>query len=73
VPVLAIGFEDVWKRMELQSNLVDRHQNKLQESDDRLKQVQRKNTLDTSVKLEEYKRRHIDLSKRLLRVQFDKS
>ncbi|KAI8881572.1 hypothetical protein K501DRAFT_253032 [Backusella circina FSU 941] len=68
VPVLAIGFDDVWKRMELQSNLVDKHQNKLKESDDRLKQVQRQYTLDTSVKLEEYKRRHIDLSKRLLRL-----
>lgn len=68
VPVLAIGFDDILKRMEIQSKQVELHEEKLKETTERLNTVQRQYALGTLVKLEEHKRRHIDLTQRLLRV-----
>lgn len=68
VPVLAVGFDDILKRMEIQSKQVDLHQEKLKETRERLNTVQRQYALGTLVKLEEHKRRHTYLAQRLLRV-----
>ncbi|RCH86537.1 hypothetical protein CU098_009303 [Rhizopus stolonifer] len=68
VPVLAIGFDDILKRMEVQSNQAELHQEKLKETSERLQSVQRQYMLGTLVKLEEHKRRHTDLTQRLLRL-----
>lgn len=68
VPVLAVGFDDILKRMEIQSKQVDLHQEKLKETAARLTTVQRQYLLGTLVKLEEHKRRHTDLTQRLLRL-----
>ncbi|KAG1049802.1 hypothetical protein G6F43_007889 [Rhizopus delemar] len=68
VPVLAVGFDDILKRMEVQSKQSDLYQQKLKETEDRLASVQREYMLGTLVKLEEHKRRHIDITQRLLRL-----
>jgi nuclear pore complex protein Nup54 len=68
VPVLSIGFDDILKRMEIQSKQVELHQEKLKETAERLTTVQRQYALGTLVRLEEHKRRHTDLTQRLLRV-----
>lgn len=70
VPVLAIGFDDILKRMEIQSKQLELHQEKLRETADRLASVQRQYELGTLVKLEEHKRRHTEFTQRLLRVSF---
>ncbi|KAI7908043.1 nucleoporin complex subunit 54-domain-containing protein [Cokeromyces recurvatus] len=68
VPVLAIGFDDILKRMEIQSKQLELHQEKLKEATERLSTVQRQYLLGTLVKLEEHKRRHTYLTQRLLRL-----
>ncbi|KAI8374006.1 nucleoporin complex subunit 54-domain-containing protein [Choanephora cucurbitarum] len=70
VPVLAVGFDDILKRMEVQSKQVELHQEKLKETSERLQSVQRQYALGTLVKIEEHKRRHTDLTQRLLRVKY---
>jgi nuclear pore complex protein Nup54 len=69
VPVLAVGFDDILKRMEIQSKQVELHQETLKETAERLATVKRQYVLGTLVKLEEHKRRHADLAQRLLRVR----
>lgn len=68
VPVLATGFDDILKRMEIQSKQVELHQEKLKETADRLATVQRQYALGALVRLEEHKRRHTNLTQRLLRL-----
>ncbi|KAI8975008.1 nucleoporin complex subunit 54-domain-containing protein [Pilobolus umbonatus] len=68
VPVLAVGFDDILKRMEIQNKQVELHQQKLKEIEDRLTAVQRQYSLGTKVKSEEHMRRHLDLNQRLLRL-----
>lgn len=68
VPVLAVGFDDILKRIEIQSKQVEIHQETLKETVNRLATVQRQYDLGTLVRLEEHKRRHADLAQRLLRV-----
>jgi nuclear pore complex protein Nup54 len=54
--------------MEIQSKQVELHQEKLKETADRLATVQRQYSLGALVRLEEHKRRHTNLTQRLLRV-----
>ncbi|KAI9483076.1 MAG: nucleoporin complex subunit 54-domain-containing protein [Benjaminiella poitrasii] len=68
VPVLAVGFDDILKRMEIQSKQLELHQEKLKEAMERLSTVQRQYSLGTLVKLDEHKRRHTYLTQRLLRL-----
>ncbi|KAI9276384.1 nucleoporin complex subunit 54-domain-containing protein [Sporodiniella umbellata] len=68
VPVLAVGFDDVLKRMEIQSRQSELYQQKLKEVENRLAHVHHGYSLGTLVKLEEHKRRHIDITQRLLRL-----
>jgi hypothetical protein len=41
----------------------------LQQLDQKMKEVRRKHTIETIVKLQEYKRRHIDLTQRVIQVR----
>ncbi|KAJ3114447.1 hypothetical protein HDU96_002067 [Phlyctochytrium bullatum] len=68
VPVLAIGFADLKKRMEQQEVAGQAHKAKLLDLMKQLEKVERKHYLETSIKLEEYKRRHLELSHRVLRI-----
>ncbi|KAI7890413.1 nucleoporin complex subunit 54-domain-containing protein [Mucor mucedo] len=68
VPVLAVGFDDILKRIEIQSKQVEIHQETLKETANRLATVQRQYDLSTLVRLEEHKRRHANLAQRLLRL-----
>ncbi|KAJ3080147.1 hypothetical protein HK102_003266 [Quaeritorhiza haematococci] len=68
VPVLAVGFDDIKKRMEEQDKQNAVHKFKLEEARIQLEKIQRKHHLDTTVKLDEYKRRHAELSHRVLQL-----
>ncbi|CAO3610749.1 unnamed protein product [Cunninghamella echinulata] len=68
VPVLAVGFDDILKRMEIQDQQSELHKNKLEEISQRLETVQRNYELGSQARLEEHKRRHIDLTQRLIRL-----
>jgi hypothetical protein len=41
----------------------------MQQLDQKMKEVRRKHTIETIVKLQEYKRRHIDLTQRVIQVR----
>jgi nuclear pore complex protein Nup54 len=71
VPALAIGFDDVQKRMDEQHKLSEAHSAKLAELETILKDIQKKSQLDTAVKLEDYKRRHMQTAQRVIKVKMD--
>ncbi|KAH8547657.1 nucleoporin complex subunit 54-domain-containing protein [Umbelopsis sp. PMI_123] len=62
VPVRAVGFEALRTRIETQDKQSQAHRIKLE----KMKEVRRKHTIETVVKLQEYKRRHIDLTQRVI-------
>ncbi|KAJ3030164.1 UNVERIFIED_CONTAM: hypothetical protein HDU68_009941 [Siphonaria sp. JEL0065] len=66
VPVLAIGFEDLKKRIGHQEQMSNIHKAKLDELAEWLNTIERKHYIETVVKLEECKRRHVELSHRVL-------
>ncbi|KAJ3061139.1 hypothetical protein HDU98_002960 [Podochytrium sp. JEL0797] len=66
VPVLAVGFEDLKKRIAHQDKMSELHKAKLEELANWTNTIERKHHLDTVIKLEEYKRRHVELSQRVL-------
>jgi nuclear pore complex protein Nup54 len=68
VPALAIGFDDVQKRMDEQHKLSEAHSAKLAELEAILKNIQRKSQLEIAKKLEEYKRRHMQTAQRVIKV-----
>ncbi|KAI8816785.1 nucleoporin complex subunit 54-domain-containing protein [Fimicolochytrium jonesii] len=68
VPVLAIGFRDIKKRMEMQDQAYEAHKAKLEEMGGKLAELQRTHFLDTSARLEEYKRRQAALVAKVLRL-----
>ncbi|CEP18934.1 hypothetical protein [Parasitella parasitica] len=67
VPALAIGFDDVQKRMDQQHKLSEAHSVKLAEIQAMIKEIQKKSQLETSVKLDEYKRKHIKATQRVIK------
>ncbi|KAJ3416118.1 hypothetical protein HDV05_003087 [Chytridiales sp. JEL 0842] len=68
VPVLAVGFDDIKKRIAQQESVSNIHKAKLEELSDQLDKIERKHYLETTVKLEEYKRRHVELAHRVLKI-----
>ncbi|KAI7850968.1 nucleoporin complex subunit 54-domain-containing protein [Circinella umbellata] len=68
VPVLAVGYGDVMKRMDIQDKAAAIHRTKLAEIGERLSTIQQKHALGTLVKIEELRRRNIDLTQRLIRM-----
>ncbi|KAI9143074.1 nucleoporin complex subunit 54-domain-containing protein [Paraphysoderma sedebokerense] len=68
VPALAVGFEDLKKRMEQQEQQCQIHKAKLAEITSQIRTLQDKQTLSTSTQLLEYKRTHQALSHRVLKL-----
>lgn len=68
VPALAIGFDDVQKRMDEQHKLSEAHSAKLAEIEAMIKEIQKKSQLETAVKLDEYKRKHMQAAQRVIKV-----
>ncbi|KAL6080008.1 Nuclear pore complex protein Nup98-Nup96 [Balamuthia mandrillaris] len=68
VPVQARGFSDLKLRIQAQDKTAARHQEALQEVFAVLNEIQQKHELSTTVKVEEYKRRHMQLASRVLRI-----
>ncbi|KAK4512736.1 ubiquinol--cytochrome-c reductase subunit 6 [Mucor velutinosus] len=67
VPALAIGFDDVQKRMDEQHKLSEAHSAKLAEIETTIKEIQKKSQLETAVKLDEYKRKHMQAAQRVIK------
>ncbi|KAF1800522.1 nucleoporin complex subunit 54-domain-containing protein [Mucor lusitanicus] len=67
VPALAIGFDDVQKRMDEQHKLSEAHSAKLAEIEAMIKEIQNKSQLETAVKLDEYKRKHMQAAQRVIK------
>ncbi|KAI9098301.1 nucleoporin complex subunit 54-domain-containing protein [Phlyctochytrium arcticum] len=68
VPVLAVGFEDIKKRLSMQEETSRAHTAKLTEIKEQLEALKRKHYLDTVAKLQDYKRRQIKLAGKTLRI-----
>lgn len=68
VPALAIGFDDVQKRLDMQSKLSEAHSAKLKELEQALTKIQTSCLTATASKLDECKQRHMELAQRLVKV-----
>ncbi|KAI8979710.1 nucleoporin complex subunit 54-domain-containing protein [Mycotypha africana] len=68
VPVLAVGFDDILKRIETQQKQSKVFENTLLQIAERVSMLRRKQDLGTKIRLEEHKRRHMDLRQRVLRL-----
>jgi nuclear pore complex protein Nup54 len=70
VPALAVGFEDLKKRMETQNDMTEMQRIKLEEIEAKMSQIMQFHMLQTANKVREFKRRHIQLAQRVLTVSF---
>ncbi|KND02834.1 uncharacterized protein SPPG_01914 [Spizellomyces punctatus DAOM BR117] len=68
VPVLAVGFGDIKKRIAQQDQAYQAHKSKLEEIKTQVETLQRKHYLDTLPKLEEYKRKQAVLVAKVLQL-----
>ncbi|KAI9599788.1 hypothetical protein KEM48_012133 [Puccinia striiformis f. sp. tritici PST-130] len=66
VPTLAIGFEDLTKRVTVQQKQAQVHLSKLGEISNRLNEIARKHNLETSSRLHKLKSEQVKLSSRLM-------
>ncbi|KAG0222418.1 hypothetical protein BGW41_006009 [Actinomortierella wolfii] len=77
IPVQAVGFEDLKKRMESQDEMSLMQKEKLQEIERRMDELMKHHLIQTASRVREFKRRHIQLSQRVLtlmkRVQIMKN
>jgi len=71
VPALAVGFEDLKKRMESQNEMTEIQRVKLDEIEGKMNEIMQFHLLQTAAKVREFKRRHIQLSQRVLTVRHD--
>ncbi|CAO3609875.1 unnamed protein product [Cunninghamella blakesleeana] len=67
VPVLAVGFTDIEKRMEIQKLTSEAHKVKLDELDQRMKKIQTVNIQENLIKLNEAKRQYMELVQRVIK------
>ncbi|KAG0004251.1 hypothetical protein BGZ79_009835 [Entomortierella chlamydospora] len=66
VPALAVGFEDLKKRMETQNDMTEMQRIKLNEIEVKMDEIMQFHLLQTATKVREFKRRHIQLAQRVL-------
>ncbi|KAF9186495.1 hypothetical protein BGZ50_002427 [Haplosporangium sp. Z 11] len=66
VPALAIGFDDLKKRMESQNDMTEMQRIKLDEIEVKMNEIMQFHLLQTASKVREFKRRHIQLAQRVL-------
>lgn len=69
VPALAVGFEDLKKRMESQNDMTEMQRIKLDEIEAKMNDIMQFHLLQTASKVREFKRRHIQLAQRVLTVR----
>lgn len=69
VPALAVGFEDLKKRMETQNDMTEMQRIKLDEIEVKMNEIMQFHLLQTATKVREFKRRHIQLAQRVLTVR----
>ena len=69
VPALAIGFDDVQKRMDQQYRLSEAHDAKLKELETILNKIKTSRLVETAAKLNECKQRHMETAQRLIKVK----
>ncbi|KAG1465029.1 hypothetical protein G6F46_006190 [Rhizopus delemar] len=67
VPALAIGFDDVQKRMDQQYRLSEAHDTKLKELETILNKIKTSRLVETAAKLNECKQRHMETVQRLIK------
>ena len=68
VPVLAIGFQDIKKRIDSQEMQTQAHKSKLNEMLLLIQDLERRHHLVTLIKVKEYKRRHTAILHKVLRL-----
>ena len=68
VPVIAIGFSDLKKRIDSQDQQTQAHVLKILEMQTEAEAIERKHQLETTPKLREYKRRQAAIAHKLLQV-----
>ncbi|KAJ3320032.1 hypothetical protein HDV06_005766 [Boothiomyces sp. JEL0866] len=61
VPVLAVGFDGLKKRSEIQNDQLATHKEKLAEIQEKIFKLEQTRTISTIIKIEEYKRKHRQL------------
>ena len=66
IPVLAIGFTDLEKRISLQASQVNAYRVRMHEINDKLVELSNRHDLHTTVKLLEMRERHMKLARRVL-------
>ncbi|KAI1312310.1 hypothetical protein EDD11_002964 [Mortierella claussenii] len=66
VPALAVGFDDLKKRMETQNDMTELQRAKLDEIEVKMNEIMQFHLLQTATKVREFKRRHIQLAQRVL-------
>ncbi|ORY98951.1 nucleoporin complex subunit 54-domain-containing protein [Syncephalastrum racemosum] len=66
VPTLAVGFEDVKKRMEIQEKQAGAHSAALEAIQDKLNKLKTIHAQETAARIEEYKRRQMELTQRVI-------
>ncbi|KAI8093339.1 nucleoporin complex subunit 54-domain-containing protein [Halteromyces radiatus] len=67
VPTLAIGFGDIQKRMEVQSQQSQAHKSKLLEIDEKIKKMKESTLRDNATKLMEAKRQYMEITQRVIK------
>lgn len=68
IPVQAVGFKDLKIRIQEQDKMTVQQLTTLKNIELYIAQLQQKHSLDTALKLEEYKRRHLELKRRVVYV-----
>ncbi|KAI7858821.1 nucleoporin complex subunit 54-domain-containing protein [Circinella umbellata] len=66
VPALAVGFEDVKKRMEAQEKQAQAQMAILKETEDKINKLRNADALTTARKLDEYRTKHMELTQRVI-------
>eukprot|EP00026_Physarum_polycephalum_P002445 Phypoly_transcript_02451.p1 GENE.Phypoly_transcript_02451~~Phypoly_transcript_02451.p1 ORF type:complete len:426 (-),score=78.36 Phypoly_transcript_02451:230-1507(-) len=68
VPVQACGFEDLKQRIAEQNKLTNQQSQTLQDATKLIDHIRHEHTNNTMAKLDDYKRRQLEISQRLIRV-----
>ncbi|KAL0090637.1 nucleoporin complex subunit 54-domain-containing protein [Phycomyces blakesleeanus] len=67
VPTLAVGLEDLKKRIEEQDKTNEAHYQRLSEVDEKIKKMEQKILMDIATKLADSKKRHKEITQRVIK------
>ncbi|CAG8583259.1 1632_t:CDS:2 [Diversispora eburnea] len=68
VPARVAGFDDIKKRLEMQEVITAKAIAKFKEYSEQLEEMERKHNLETLVRIEDRKRKHIELTQRVIKL-----